>query len=703
MRIKHLKLNNIGSFAGEHNFSFNIDNLQKNIVLIGGRNGAGKTTLFESMRLCLYGYKLYGYRQNSQTYTNKIKRLINDAAKAESSANASITMQICIEDGYANDIFEINRHWVLAGKDLREDLTVRKCDQLLNSEELQDFENYLLQIMPPALFNFHFFNSENISDFMFDHANGQAFRKAFLQICGLDTFDLLEEQLQNNVRNQKSNQNNDTQIKYDIAKQELLTATSSHKQASERVTNTQKKIDSLEDQIAVLDKTMEHYGGTENSKWKVFQQKLKEEESKREELRHTLKEAANDVIPFIILKKELAALKQQLTIEEQLRRNRLFKERLFDNKVRQGLEKELKPYLSDTQTATSEEFINALYNIIKEECPANGVEYLHLSENENMDLLVKINRYANYDIQSIIDAERAVDDSLEYVKKLRAEMDSKEVIDSKHYLAQKNDLLMQLNTARKELLEAKIGLMQTEESLKAKQKAYDKAYEDYRAILKERSVTDISARTLLAFSELKQQLYVKYVALVESSFSTHFRRLISKTDLIDGIYISSSFAVIAYKQSEINISDVLGQIKEYGEDYVRDSIGERAFNIIQESGHSNGVISVPIKIEQHFSAGEQQIFAMALYQSLAEIRTAELPFVIDTPLARIDHEHRKNILLNFFAQLPGQVIILSTDEEINGEGISLISGKISDIYLIEHQSGGTSSVTRNSYFKGVLN
>ena len=94
MRIKRLTLNNIGSFAGEHSFLFQTDNLQKQIVLIGGRNGAGKTTLFESIRLCLYGYKLYGYRQNGQTYTNKIKRLINDKVRSSSPATAGITMQI---------------------------------------------------------------------------------------------------------------------------------------------------------------------------------------------------------------------------------------------------------------------------------------------------------------------------------------------------------------------------------------------------------------------------------------------------------------------------------------------------------------------------------------------------------------------------------------------------------------------------------
>ena len=124
--------------------------------------------------------------------------------------------------------------------------------------------------------------------------------------------------------------------------------------------------------------------------------------------------------------------------------------------------------------------------------------------------------------------------------------------------------------------------------------------------------------------------------------------------------------------------------------------------IIKDSSFSDGKITVPIKVEQHFSAGEQQIFVMSLYQSLAEIRTSELPFVIDTPLARIDSEHRRNILDHFFSRLPGQVIILSTDEEINNEGRAVLSSKISDVYLIEHQEDGTRSVSRGAYFKGVI-
>ena len=248
----------------------------------------------------------------------------------------------------------------------------------------------------------------------------------------------------------------------------------------------------------------------------------------------------------------------------------------------------------------------------------------------------------------------------------------------------------------------KDALSQAEITLQTAEKAYQKAYEKYRAMLKEKSVSDMAARALLAFSELKQNLYAKYISQVEEAFSRNFHNLISKTDLIDGIYIDSAFEVVAYKMQEVDIAQIFKEVQEYGEEYVFTNIGERAYKIIKDSSFSDGKITVPIKVEQHFSAGEQQIFVMSLYQSLAEIRTSELPFVIDTPLARIDSEHRRNILDHFFSRLPGQVIILSTDEEINNEGMAVLSSKISDVYLIEHQEDGTTSVSRGAYFKGVI-
>lgn len=702
MRIKQLTVNNIGPFAGKHSFLFQTDNPQKQIVLIGGRNGAGKTTLFESIRLCLYGYKLYGYRQNSQIYTNKIKRLINDKIKSASPATAGITIQILIEDGYANSVFEISREWILNGNTLKERLCVYKDGDLLTSEQMQDFDNYLMQIIPPALFNFHFFDGEKVSNFVFDRANGQAFRKAFLQICGLDTFDLIEEQLQHNTRTQKGDSQNFIQEEYATARMKLAEAKESHIAALQKIQETQAGIDDLQDQITILDADMKKYGGIEDDDWKLYEKEIQEEESKREELRHILKAAANDVIPFIILKDQLQALKHQLTVEGKLKRNRLFKDKFSDPHLKEKLKQELKVGIDLPQIEISDEFMLTLYKALREDISEHEVEFLQISENNSMELLAKIHHYQNYDIQSLIDTEKSLEESLVRTKELRAQMDSKEVVDSNHYLAKKNDLLLHLDTARQQSFAEKDALSQAEIILQTAEESYQKAYEKYRAMLKEKSVSDMAARALLAFSELKQNLYAKYISQVEEAFSRNFHNLISKTDLIDGIYIDSAFEVVAYKMQEVDIAHVFKEVQEYGEEYVSTNIGERAYMIIKDSSFSDGKITVPIKVEQHFSAGEQQIFVMALYQSLAEIRTSELPFVIDTPLARIDSEHRRNILNHFFSRLPGQVIILSTDEEINNEELAVLSPQTSDVYLIEHQEGGTTSVSNGSYFKGVI-
>ncbi len=699
MKIKQLTLNNIGSFAGEHTFLFQTNDPQKQIVLIGGRNGAGKTTLFDSIRLCLYGYKLYGYRQNSQTYTSKIKRLINDKVKTTSPATAGITLQILIEDGYANSIFEINREWTLSGNALKENLCVYKDGDLLSTEQMQDFDNYLMQIIPPALFNFHFFDGEKVSNFVFDRANGQTFQKAFLQICGLDTFDLIEEQLRYNTRITKDDSHSLVEEEYETAREKRAKAKEAYTIAFQRMENVQEEIDALQDQIAILDENMRKYGGIENHDWKLYEKEIQEEEAKRNELRHILKTAANDVIPFVILKEQLEALKIQLTVEEKLKRNRLLKDKFTDPHLKEKLQQELVDF---PYTEISDRFMLALYKTLREDIPEDKIEYLKISENDSMELLAKIHHYQNYDVQSLLDAEKSLEKSLAHTKELRAQMDSKEVIDSNHYLLQKNELLMRLNALRQQSLVEKDCLFQKESIMQTTEKVYQKAYEKYRAMLKEKSVSDMAARALLAFSELKQNLYAKYVSQVEDAFSRNFHNLISKTDLIDGIYIDSAFEIVAYKMQEVDIAHVSKQIQEYGEEYLRSNIGERAYKIIQDCKFSKGKIIVPIKVEQHFSAGEHQIFVMALYQSLAEIRTSELPFVIDTPLARIDSEHRRNILVHFFSRLPGQVIILSTDEEINNDGLSVLSHKISDVYLIEHQEDSTTSVRKGSYFKGVI-
>ena len=49
MKIKTIKIKNIGPYIGENKISFDISDKSKRMVLIGGKNGAGKTTLIKTI------------------------------------------------------------------------------------------------------------------------------------------------------------------------------------------------------------------------------------------------------------------------------------------------------------------------------------------------------------------------------------------------------------------------------------------------------------------------------------------------------------------------------------------------------------------------------------------------------------------------------------------------------------------------------
>lgn len=703
MKIQQITLNNIGPYIGENTISFNTEDASKNIVLIGGRNGAGKTTLFDAMKICLYGYKLYGYRQNSQAYAATVKRLMNDRMKRTQTPTAGVSLSVFIDDGYTNSVFVISRIWSMQNNQIKEICKVYRDGSLLSDDEQVDFDNYLLQTIPPALFNFHFFNGENISDFLLDKEKGQSFRKAFMQICGLDTLDLIQEQLHSNIRSTSKDNSPSILKEYQEKKSRKLQAEEEVDETAAELKQLESNILRLEEQTAILEQEMSRFGGVQSKEWQRLQDQIKEEERRREDAHRFLKDSANDTLPFLILKNELEELRQQIRLESYIASNRTIKARILKDETKETLKQRLTPYLKSSSSRLDDHFFEALYEAVKYDCLEDTKEILKLSEREQINLLSKIEEYISFDENTILNAESAIKKSLSKTKRLRQKSDSKEVLTSSDYLSKKNELLTQIDVLRKQVVGLTSKKAQLDEVLDLAKQELSKADAKLKDVLKEKSISDISARTALAFDELRESLYSKYVAQVESAFIKNFSLLLSKDSLFDGVYISSDFEVIPYKHSVLDVKEIRTMLTSNGEEYVLEHLGERALSIFKEHATSDRQIELPIKVEQHFSAGEQQIFAMALYQSLSGIRSAEIPFVIDTPLARIDSVHRKNILNNFFSKLPGQVVILSTDEEIDATGIAMLKEQLSDLYLIENQTDGSTKVLHNQYFKGASN
>ena len=85
--------------------------------------------------------------------------------------------------------------------------------------------------------------------------------------------------------------------------------------------------------------------------------------------------------------------------------------------------------------------------------------------------------------------------------------------------------------------------------------------------------------------------------------------------------------------------------------------------------------------------------------ALTKVSGTDFPFVIDTPLARLDSIHRSNLVNRFFVNLSDQVIILTTDTEITKEFLEEIKPHVQFSYLLEYNDAENATTIKEGYFE----
>ncbi|NLN60888.1 MAG: DNA sulfur modification protein DndD, partial [Deltaproteobacteria bacterium] len=98
------------------------------------------------------------------------------------------------------------------------------------------------------------------------------------------------------------------------------------------------------------------------------------------------------------------------------------------------------------------------------------------------------------------------------------------------------------------------------------------------------------------------------------------------------------------------------------------------------------------------SAGEKEVFAVSLLWGLAQTSQLKLPIVIDTPLSRLDSTHRDNIVNNYFPNAGEQVIILSTDTEIDKDYYRILKTRLSGAGILVFDQQRELTTFKEGYF-----
>lgn len=109
-----------------------------------------------------------------------------------------------------------------------------------------------------------------------------------------------------------------------------------------------------------------------------------------------------------------------------------------------------------------------------------------------------------------------------------------------------------------------------------------------------------------------------------------------------------------------------------------------------------------ILLKEQLSAGEKQMFAISILWGLALSSGYKLPVIIDTPMARLDSAHRSNFINKYLPNASSQVIVLSTDEEINGKYLKDIKEYVNTTYTLVYNETEKCTNIIPGYFGGHL-
>ena len=694
MKINNIILHNFGSYEGTTNFDTRPCD-GRNIVLIGGKNGAGKTTLFTAMRLCLYGYKSMGYKNPNSFYNRAVVKLVNNTAKITKPATAFVTMCVELNNGQGMDSFLLTRKWEL-NESLIETFSVLKNGADLSEDEIADFEKYVVSLIPPELFNLYFFDGEKIADFFMDEGSNTRIKEAFLTLCGYDTFDIMRK----NFKRIRAGIPTSAPAldEYIVAKDALASAESLYHDLTDRLKAC---VDAIADCEANLDAEEKEYhqkGGITEEEWNQKLYTLKEEEKKRETYNALLKKWANDVIPFIMLRKQILALKAQIENENQALKYTYFCEVLNSPAV-QAL---VKDKLAEIDSAAFADF---------------GTEkepILNLSFEQNSLILAQINTILSFEQDKVEKCKKAIKRSLNLTAKIRKEIESSSITSVQEYMKRRAQLFEEKSALLVQRVELEQQLVAQKEALTLAEQQLGKVQTRLEEELKKASINDISARAIVMLDKLQEILYRRQIDKVENCFRKEIRTLMRKTHFIDDIYIDDNFNTHIYRTEKVSIEKIRKALKTNTEEQLLAFWGAKAMQTLYKKANSNAYndmckyfesvdiksLSLQIEIDKaSLSNGEKQIFIMALYYSLVSLCNHELPFVIDTPFARIDTEHRHNISKHFFSELKGQVFILSTNEEINSSHVQILKDKIAATYMLENSDNKRTVVVKNSYFE----
>ena len=668
MILHKLILNNVGLFRGTQTIHLTPKD-SKPIILIGGMNGAGKTTLLDAVRLCLYGKRALGSRVSLSEYHEYLSEIIHRSPTVNSSIDHA---SVSLEFEYARDGQKrkhmVERWWTRQTdrEIVKEVLTIYENDKLDTEFEKEHWQDYINELVPIGVSQFFFFDGENVRKLVDDSGHDAFLRESIKALFGLNLVERLQSDL-HIYSNRLVKRDSPESVQREIREMEseienLQNGLTKDEVESEKIAT---QIDDLETEIEQQEHRLATEGGNYVRQRGNLSHQQEQLQAEIEDLEGKIRTQCEELFPFALVPENLDRLKAQLLKELQLdewkaknRALKAHKDLLLEHLPSEEFWADIS--LKPTQIS---EIQNKVASLLTEqlECPEELRGFKKIRERSPAEYGC-ILEWIDVCLNKVSQEFRELNDDLKIARsKLRKVENALQKVPSKDVLKPIIENLSKLNKTLGQLQKEKQNIDET------------------ICLLTDRIEKSMHKRDMLYRTQQQRQAHLqrpKRVQNVQSVLTAYTAQLTQSKIFTLSNAIVEGFNQLSHKPDRIK----------------RVELDPQTF-VVTLYDTDNRSIS-----KDELSAGEQQIYTTALLWGLARTSGKPLPMILDTPLGRLDSRHRQLLIEHYFPYVSHQVILLSTDTEIVGSFLSLLTPDISHTFHLAYQQAEGHTTIEEGYF-----
>lgn len=552
----------------------------------------------------------------------------------------------------SNDTYLVRREWNALSRITKEKISVQQNG--VYSEFLtQNWAMFVENILPSALSSFYFFDGEKIAELAVAKTDDQM-KASIRSMLGMTTLDVLKNDLGRIVKKINRNNKADESNKHlETLREERDQAISELEKIDESISIATKKVEDLQEALEQLHKKYELQGGAVLEQRQSLMQKRAQIQTEIAQNAELLVGMAATELPIFLVRDLVSQIKLQAEDEHN------------DFIMQQALE-QMDDYLSDFEMQYPESI----------EASRIFVDYVRKqTEADLAPRLYEMSDHALFQMNDLV--ENTLQQSVNNTKSL---------------LVNKADLKKQLDTVESYLtldIDEK-DLTVIYDQIKAKEADLVEAQVEYNRLQQERSYINSTVITKSAEYSRDIEIFLQKLELHDDS-----ERMMKYSNI--ALRILEAYAVELQRRKTGTLGATITKCYK--------QLANKK-NLIQEIVMNPETLDMQYLDEngnevskESLSAGEKQLMIIAILWALALCSKKKLPVIIDTPLSRLDSQHRTSIISTYFPNASDQTIILSTDTEIDQNYYEMMKNSVGDEFTLVYSEETKSTSIKKGYFQ----